>query len=33
VTALSCDYVQGYHLSRPLPADQLEKLLPVGSPV
>ena len=25
VTALSCDYVQGYHLSRPLPADQLER--------
>ena len=33
VTALSCDYVQGYHLSRPLPAEQLEALLHVGSPV
>jgi EAL domain-containing protein (putative c-di-GMP-specific phosphodiesterase class I) len=27
LTALGCDVVQGYHLSRPLPADQLEQWL------
>ena len=33
VAALECDYVQGYHLSRPLPAAELEKRLLVASPV
>jgi EAL domain-containing protein (putative c-di-GMP-specific phosphodiesterase class I) len=25
--ALSCDFAQGYHISRPLPADQVERRL------
>ena len=27
LTALACDYVQGYHLGRPLPPHELEALL------
>jgi diguanylate cyclase (GGDEF)-like protein len=31
LVALDCDYVQGYHLGRPLPGQQLETLLMAGS--
>jgi EAL domain-containing protein (putative c-di-GMP-specific phosphodiesterase class I) len=33
VIALGCDYVQGFHLARPLPAAELEQHLSLGSPV
>ena len=33
VTALECDYVQGFHLAHPLPAVELEALLLVASTV
>jgi diguanylate cyclase (GGDEF)-like protein len=33
VSALGCDYVQGFYLAKPLPAAQLERLLVVGSTV
>ena len=32
LTELGCDFAQGFHLSRPLPAAQLEALLRAGSP-
>jgi EAL domain-containing protein (putative c-di-GMP-specific phosphodiesterase class I) len=32
LTALDCDLVQGYHLSRPLPPSQLEAWLRDRSP-
>lgn len=28
--ALGCRYMQGYYYSRPVPADQLERLLLIG---
>jgi diguanylate cyclase (GGDEF)-like protein len=31
LTSLACDYVQGYHLGRPVPAHQLEALLSGGA--
>ncbi len=33
LASMGCDVAQGYHLGRPMPADQLRELLPLGAPV